>query len=73
MIFTGCVDTTDTANEAPVKERPKKPKEEHFSIRKYYGDKEDEVFIMDAKCSGNIGRYLNVSRCLKNLKKQDPG
>lgn len=42
-------------------DQEKKKKEELFSIRKYYGDNEGEVFIMDAKCSGNIGRYLNVS------------
>lgn len=33
------------------------------SVRKMFGD--DEVcYIMDAKNTGNIGRYLNVSRCL---------
>lgn len=42
--------------------------EKHKSIRKFYG-KNESVYIMDAKKSGNIGRYFNV--CLMfffNLK-----
>lgn len=44
-------------------EEPKKKKEKKVftSIRKYYGPNEDDVYIMDAKGIGNIGRYLNVS------------
>lgn len=41
----------------------KKRKKKFASVRTYYGDREDDVYIMDAKGSGNIGRYLNVS-CL---------
>lgn len=40
-----------------------KPK--HVSTRKYY-DKNEDVYIMDAKEKGNIGRYLNHS-CNPNV------
>ncbi|XP_065224566.1 histone-lysine N-methyltransferase eggless isoform X2 [Planococcus citri] len=59
---------------APVPVPEPKPKEskkkENFSIRKYCGDNEDDVFIMDAKSSGNIGRYLNHS-CMPNAYVQN--
>ncbi len=41
--------------------KKKEKKKEFVSVRKYFGDAGREVFIMDAKGSGNIGRYLNVS------------
>lgn len=31
------------------------------SVREYFG-KDEAVYIMDAKTTGNIGRYLNVSQ-----------
>ncbi|KFM77550.1 Histone-lysine N-methyltransferase SETDB1-A, partial [Stegodyphus mimosarum] len=41
------------------------PKVRKFkSVRSYYG--EESVYIMDAKCKGNIGRYLNHS-CSPNV------
>ncbi|TRY76583.1 hypothetical protein TCAL_09221 [Tigriopus californicus] len=46
-----------------VKETADKPK--FKSTRLYFGDKED-VYIMDAKSIGNIGRYLNHS-CTPNV------
>lgn len=36
------------------------PTTKYRSVRKFFGKKED-VYIMDAKKSGNIGRYFNVS------------
>lgn len=39
-----------------IKNNPEPPK----SMREYFGDNES-VYIMDAKTSGNIGRYLNHS------------
>lgn len=47
--------------------RKKKEKKQFTSIRKYYGDSEDDVYIMDAKGTGNIGRYLNVSVLKLNI------
>lgn len=47
--------------------KKKKEKKQFTSIRTYYGDNEDDVYIMDAKGTGNIGRYLNVS-CLEKKK-----
>ena len=44
-------------------EKPKK--EKHTSARKFFGEEED-VYIMDAKQIGNIGRYLNHS-CKPNM------
>ena len=41
------------------------PKEKLISTRKLYG-KEEEVYVMDAKAKGNIGRYLNHS-CSPNV------
>uniref|UniRef100_A0A182M0Q0 Histone-lysine N-methyltransferase eggless n=1 Tax=Anopheles culicifacies TaxID=139723 RepID=A0A182M0Q0_9DIPT len=35
-------------------------------IRRLYGKNEDEIYIMDAKKSGNLGRYFNHS-CVPNL------
>lgn len=32
----------------------------HKSVREYFGE-DEAVYIMDAKTTGNIGRYLNVS------------
>lgn len=44
----------------------KSPQKERFvSTRKHYGKTED-VYIMDAKSIGNIGRYLNHS-CNPNV------
>ena len=34
------------------------------SLRDYYG-KDEQVYIMDAKKTGNIGRFLNVSNTTK--------
>uniref|UniRef100_A0A182W7G5 Histone-lysine N-methyltransferase n=1 Tax=Anopheles minimus TaxID=112268 RepID=A0A182W7G5_9DIPT len=36
------------------------------TIRRLYGENEDEIYIMDAKKSGNLGRYFNHS-CNPNL------
>lgn len=47
--------------------KKKKEKKQFTSIRKYYGDSEDDVYIMDAKGTGNIGRYLNVSVLKLNI------
>ena len=44
-------------------EKPKK--EKHTSARKFFGENED-VYIMDAKQVGNIGRYMNHS-CRPNM------
>lgn len=35
------------------------PQKSHKSIRDYFG-KDEAVYIMDAKHTGNIGRFLNV-------------
>ncbi|XP_001952618.2 histone-lysine N-methyltransferase eggless [Acyrthosiphon pisum] len=43
-------------NARNMKNNPKPPK----SVREYFGNNES-VYIMDAKTSGNIGRYLNHS------------
>lgn len=43
--------------DVPVEDRPRRYK----SVREYFGDGADDCYIMDAKSSGNIGRYLNVS------------
>jgi len=43
-------------NARKMKNNPKPPK----SVREYFGNNES-VYIMDAKTSGNIGRYLNHS------------
>ena len=32
-----------------------------WNVRSLYGPKENEVFALDAKRSGNLGRYFNVS------------
>lgn len=45
-----------------VEDRPRKFK----SVREYFGDGADDCYIMDAKSSGNIGRYLNHS-CQPNV------
>ena len=45
----------------------KKPK--FTSTRKLYS-KDEDVYIMDAKCIGNIGRYLNHS-CRPNVQVQN--
>merc|ERR1719204_1091036 len=52
---------------AQVKAPPAKPK--FTSPRKFFG-KDDDVYIMDAKCIGNIGRYLNHS-CRPNVMVQN--
>lgn len=57
---------TSAVNNKAEKKKKEKKEKEFISIRKYYGDNESEVFIMDAKCSGNIGRYLNHS-CMPNV------
>ncbi len=56
-----------TPTKAPPrrKKAPKEPKEKFTSTRKYFGEEED-VYIMDAKTRGNIGRYLNHS-CSPNV------
>lgn len=33
----------------------------HKSVRAMFG-KDEDVYIMDAKSTGNIGRFLNVSK-----------
>lgn len=48
------------APETQANDIKKKEKKKLVSVRTYFGDNEGEVFIMDAKGSGNIGRYLNV-------------
>lgn len=48
-------------NTCEMKNNPKLPK----SMREYFGNNES-VYIMDAKTSGNIGRYLNHS-CSPNV------
>ncbi len=45
--------------------KPKEPKPKLTSTRKFFGAEED-VYIMDAKSIGNIGRYLNHS-CRPNI------
>merc|ERR1711915_439998 len=49
-------------NETEPKEEKKSESldNKHKSVRKYFGPKED-IYIMDAKREGNIGRYLNHS------------
>lgn len=37
------------------------PEMKHPSVREMYG-RDENVYIMDAKTNGNIGRYLNVSK-----------
>jgi len=60
---------------ANVKAPPPKPKlspskgPKYTSTRKFYG-KDEDVYIMDAKCIGNIGRYLNHS-CRPNVMVQN--
>lgn len=36
------------------------------SLRRFYGKDESDIFVMDAKISGNIGRYFNHS-CEPNM------
>ena len=52
-----------TDGDAEKGEKPKK--EKHTSARKFFGENED-VYIMDAKQVGNIGRYMNHS-CRPNM------
>ncbi|KAK6643619.1 hypothetical protein RUM43_005129 [Polyplax serrata] len=49
--------------DVPV-EQQKEPK--YKSVREMFGDGADDCYIMDAKSSGNIGRYLNHS-CQPNV------
>ncbi len=49
----------------PKAKAPEEPKEKLISTRKHFG-KEEDVYIMDAKTRGNIGRYLNHS-CSPNV------
>ena len=37
---------------------------EFRKTRELYG-KDEHIYVMDAKCMGNIGRYLNVRRFLR--------
>ncbi|QQP51286.1 Uncharacterized protein FKW44_012606 [Caligus rogercresseyi] len=53
----------DASFAAGVNGAPKNPK--YVSTRKYFG-KEEDVYIMDAKTIGNVGRYLNHS-CDPNI------
>jgi len=50
------VDVLSKLNAHNMKNDPELPK----SVREYFGNNES-VYIMDAKTSGNIGRYLNHS------------
>ena len=59
-------DATDMNEQTGDAEGCDKPKKEkHTSARKFFGENED-VYIMDAKQIGNIGRYLNHS-CRPNM------
>ena len=62
-------DATDMNKEKGIDgdaEKGEKPKKEkHTSARKFFGENED-VYIMDAKQVGNIGRYMNHS-CRPNM------
>lgn len=49
-----------TNEKSPMKEKVK-----HVSTRKFFGE-DEEVYIMDAKSIGNLGRYLNHS-CTPNM------
>merc|ERR1712107_449641 len=57
-----------TAGVAAPESNPDKP-EKFVSARKLFGRNED-VYIMDAKSIGNIGRYLNHS-CNPNVSVQN--
>lgn len=50
---------------AAVVKKPEAEKPKHTSTRKFFG-REEDVYIMDAKIIGNIGRYLNHS-CAPNV------
>lgn len=49
----------------PTKVKKKKTHEPRKPLREYFGENEN-VYIMDAKTSGNIGRYINHS-CNPNI------
>lgn len=53
----GVVNPDVTSTKSPV---PRNKPEKLTSVRKMFGADED-VYIMDAKCKGNLGRYLNHS------------
>lgn len=44
------------------------PKKPHKKLRSFFGE-DERVYIMDAKHTGNIGRFLNVSKyCITKFK-----
>lgn len=64
-------ESRQTINFMPTSEMPPsddEDDEENKSVRRFYG-KDESVYIMDAKKTGNIGRYFNVSFEYLNLKK----
>ena len=58
-------DEDDEEEEEKTEETEKSTKPKLVSTRKFFGEDED-VYIMDAKSIGNIGRYLNHS-CSPNV------
>lgn len=47
-----------TPRQSSNTQQPKRKK--IVPLRKFYGEHED-IYVMDAKITGNIGRYFNVS------------